>query len=160
MIDYEPMITHGEPFHSILVPYDGSAPAKAAIALACSVMTPAGTLTVLAVVDEAPLIAESATTVMAYDPTPLLAALDEEGTAFLADAVALCAIDGIVAHAALVHDLPVGGILAAAKERACDLIVMGTHGRSGISRVFLGSTTEGVLREAMVPVLVVRHTGT
>ncbi len=151
------MITHGEPFLSVLVPYDGSGPAKAAIALACSVMTPAAKLTVLAVVDEAPLIAQSATTVMAYDPTPLLAALDEEGNALLADAIALCASDGIVAHAALVHDLPVSGILAAAKERASDLIVMGTHGRSGIARAFLGSTTEGVLREALVPVLVVRH---
>lgn len=37
-----------------------------------------------------------------------------------------------------------------------DLIVIGTHGRSGLSRLLLGSVAEGVVREASVPVLLIR----
>ncbi len=44
----------------------------------------------------------------------------------------------------------------AAKEVAADLIVMGTHGRHGISRALLGSITEAVIRTAPCPVLAVR----
>ena len=44
-------------------------------------------------------------------------------------------------------------ILEAAKRLGADLIVMGTHGRSGIARAFIGSVTEAVLREATIPVL-------
>jgi nucleotide-binding universal stress UspA family protein len=46
-----------------------------------------------------------------------------------------------------------------AKELGCDLIVMGTHGRRGVSRALLGSVTETVVRTAPCPVLTVRaHT--
>ena len=46
-----------------------------------------------------------------------------------------------------------------AKELQCDLIVMGTHGRRGVSRALLGSVTETVVRTAPCPVLTVRaHT--
>jgi len=48
-------------------------------------------------------------------------------------------------------------ILAAAHDEQCDLIVMGTHGHSGLAHVFLGSTAERVVRKSPVPVLTVRH---
>lgn len=51
---------------------------------------------------------------------------------------------------------PPDEILAEAKTGACDLLVMGTHGRSGLERVVLGSVTERVLRRAELPVLVTR----
>lgn len=47
-------------------------------------------------------------------------------------------------------------ILEEAASRRCDLIVMGTHGRRGMSRVVLGSDAEAVLRGAQVPVMLVR----
>ena len=46
-------------------------------------------------------------------------------------------------------------ILRVAGEIRCDLIVMGTHGRSGLSRLLMGSVAEGVLRRAHCPVLTV-----
>lgn len=46
--------------------------------------------------------------------------------------------------------------IAYADEQGIDLIVMGTHGRSGVERLLLGSVTERVLRASDVPVLVVR----
>ena len=48
-------------------------------------------------------------------------------------------------------------ILAAAKSKGCDLIVVGSHGRSGLSRLLLGSETVKVLTHAKIPVLVWRE---
>ncbi len=48
------------------------------------------------------------------------------------------------------------GIVETAKSEAADLIVMGSHGRSGIARLMLGSVANRVLAESQIPVLVVR----
>lgn len=52
--------------------------------------------------------------------------------------------------------LPNDSILEAARTGSADLIVMGTHGRRGLSHVFYGSVAESVLRQAHCPVLTVR----
>ena len=60
-------------------------------------------------------------------------------------------------NCATVHakdQFPAEGILEAAKKHACDLIVMASHGRSGISGVVLGSVTNKVLTHTKIPVLV------
>jgi nucleotide-binding universal stress UspA family protein len=48
-------------------------------------------------------------------------------------------------------------IVSIAEELKCDLIVMGTHGRTGFNRLFMGSVAEHVLRAAPCPVLTVRE---
>ena len=50
---------------------------------------------------------------------------------------------------------PAEGIIALAEQRGCDLIVMGSHGRRAIARLFLGSKVNEVLARSKVPVLVV-----
>ena len=52
---------------------------------------------------------------------------------------------------------PYAEILRQATEHNVDLIVMGTHGRSGVSHMLLGSIAEKVVRHAPCPVLTVRH---
>lgn len=47
-------------------------------------------------------------------------------------------------------------ILRVARESACDLIVMGTHGWTGLRRLLMGSVAEGVVRRATCPVLTVK----
>jgi len=47
-------------------------------------------------------------------------------------------------------------ILRVARETECDLIVMGTHGRTGLGRLLMGSVAEGVMRKAPCPVLTVK----
>jgi len=51
---------------------------------------------------------------------------------------------------------PAEGIIQAAEERKCDLLVMASHGRRGIGRLLLGSQTTEVLTHSKIPVLVVR----
>jgi nucleotide-binding universal stress UspA family protein len=51
---------------------------------------------------------------------------------------------------------PAASIIAAAEEHGADLIVMATHGRTGLSHFFLGSVAERVVRESSVPVMTVR----
>lgn len=61
----------------------------------------------------------------------------------------------VVEHHLTVGD-PVSEIVELASRKRCDLIVMGTHGRSGLSRLILGSVAEQVLRKAPCPVLMVK----
>ncbi len=53
--------------------------------------------------------------------------------------------------------VPFHEIIRYAKDKDVDLIVMGTHGRTGLAHVLLGSVTEKVVRKAPCPVLTVRH---
>ena len=62
----------------------------------------------------------------------------------------------VTADFQLCGGLPGDSILEAAKTQPADLIVMGTHGRRGLSHVFFGSVAESILRKARCPVLTVR----
>lgn len=59
-------------------------------------------------------------------------------------------------RAVVTAEAPAPGIEAYAEEHGVDLVVMGSHGRRGLERLFLGSVTEEVLRHAPCPVLTVR----
>lgn len=54
---------------------------------------------------------------------------------------------------------PYDAIVTVANAKKCDMIVMGTHGRSGLGHLLLGSTAEKVVRMAECPVLTVRGSG-
>ena len=56
----------------------------------------------------------------------------------------------------VVSDSPFEAIIAAARERGCDLILMASHGRRGMSAVVIGSVTQKVLTHCTTPVLVMR----
>jgi nucleotide-binding universal stress UspA family protein len=56
-----------------------------------------------------------------------------------------------------VEGSPASAILDIAKETGCDVIVMGTHGRTGVNRLLMGSVAEQVVRSATCPVLTVKN---
>jgi len=64
---------------------------------------------------------------------------------------------GVEADATVVTGNAVDGIIEFAREQNADLLVMCTHGRTGLSHVLMGSTAEAVVRQAPCPVLTLRQ---
>ena len=148
------------PFHRILVAYDGSEPSEHALGFGMALGRTGVSLDVVHFIDETSAIAQSTTIVGAFDPTPLIDELDRQGRALLDSARKRARAAGIDVSTHLVHERPVPGIGAAAEKNGDQLIVLGTHARTGLPRTFLGSTTEGVLRMGVLPVLAVTATMT
>lgn len=84
-----------------------------------------------------------------------LSAVEAQGQA-LVEGVAESVGAGIATETAVRQGNPHEQILDYAEEIGADLIVMGTHGRTGVDRYLLGSVTERVVRTSDVPVLTVR----
>jgi nucleotide-binding universal stress UspA family protein len=92
----------------------------------------------------------------------MLNLMRESGKKVLAKAEAAARKRGIKATTILVESItrPVSDVIVGQARRwGADLIVLGTHGRRGLSRLVMGSDAEGVVRTADVPVLLVRATG-
>ena len=95
-------------------------------------------------------------------PDEMLAAARTGMSKFVATHFAAAALaTGAAAPPDVVTEVRLGRpfleIIRHAREISADLIVLGTHGRSGLSHVLLGSVTEKVVRKSPCPVLTVRH---
>jgi nucleotide-binding universal stress UspA family protein len=64
--------------------------------------------------------------------------------------------DGLEVEEVIAHGDAAAEIVRVAKERSADLIVIASHGRTGLGRILFGSTAEAVVRHASCPVLVVK----
>lgn len=84
--------------------------------------------------------------------------LIDEATHRLEDMAARCAAVGVSATLEVAVGRPARVVTDVARERGTDLIVMGTHGRSGFAHLVLGSVAERVVRVAPCAVLTVRDT--
>jgi nucleotide-binding universal stress UspA family protein len=91
------------------------------------------------------------------EPTVVLDDSSEEMLTRLRDLVPEAFRDTWDVEIAVGH--PADTIVRLARERKADLIVMATHGRTGLGHVVLGSVAEKVMRLAPCPVLTVKHTG-
>jgi|SRR5712664_873815 len=92
----------------------------------------------------------------------LLPALRQRGRQILAKAAERARKAGLACDTVLLETLtgPVAEpILRQAKKARVDLIVMGTHGRRGLRRLVMGSDAEQIVRNASVPVMLVRGKG-
>lgn len=65
-------------------------------------------------------------------------------------------LDGIKVHETVEFHKAFDGIMEIGKKKKCDLIVMGSHGVSGLQEMFIGSNTEKVVRHSEIPVLVIK----
>jgi len=85
------------------------------------------------------------------------AALAAAANRILDDATQRANANGVACERVHIKDEhPAEGIVAAAKDGDCDLIVMASHGRRGVSRLLLGSQAYEVLTHCKVPALIVR----
>jgi nucleotide-binding universal stress UspA family protein len=144
----------------ILVPVDGSSASQLGLRHAISVAKPMGArIRLLNVVDELSIIPAPVDAYAAVNIAEMIAALKEGGQKVLEESAALAMEWGVDAEQLQLesHGQPVSKvILDDARQSRADLIAMGTHGRRGITRLLLGSDAERVMREASVPVLLVR----
>ncbi len=133
---------------AILHPTDFSECSRAAFEFARSLARDHGARLVLLYVGRPPLV------------DPLMAEVPAEpDERAAADALARLrdeAPDVEVERRVLTEDDPADAIIRCAGEAKCDLIVMGTHGRTALGRALLGSVAEKVTRQARCPVMTVK----
>lgn len=140
-------------YDDILVPTDGSDGVQAAIEHAIELASMAdATVHGLYVVDTA-----DATAVPEGKWVTIAETLEEAGEQAVEEIEQQASEAGVTATGAVVKGKPHEEITSYATENEIDLIVMGTHGRSGLDRVLLGSVTDKVIRQADVPVLIKRY---
>ena len=72
-------------------------------------------------------------------------------------AVGTLAAEGLNVQPLVLNGVPFIEIVRCAREREVDLIVLGTHGRTGLEHLLIGSVAERVVRKAPCPVLTVKH---
>jgi nucleotide-binding universal stress UspA family protein len=140
-------------YEDILVPTDGSKGVNKAVRHALSIADRYdATAHVLYVVNTS-----------AYSTLPadsnwesITAALEDEGERATAEIAAELRDAGVDTVTTVDEGVPHKTILRYADENDADLIVMGTHGKTGLDRLLLGSVTEKVVRSSETPVLTVR----
>ena len=142
-------------FKKMLLAYDGSPCAQSAFGTALSLAkAESSALTICTVVDPIEIAGTNA------PMPPTQAALDDalaRARSMLADAASRAREAGVNASTELLEGEPAYELVALAGRLGVDVIVMGTHGRSGLKRLFLGSVAEETLRSAGVPVVVVHQ---
>ncbi len=147
------------PFKKILVPTDFSPHSDEAVTIAAALSQLCGApLTVMTVHQSmiVPLVPEGA-----LFPSPETMADDYQRVRDqLAAVAAQATAAGAIGVAQLVAEgSPFAAIVAQARDDGFDLIVMGTHGRTGLKHVLLGSVAEKVVQKATCAVLTVRMAG-
>ena len=136
---------------SVLCPLDFSESSRGALRYAGAIAAHFGSpLTLLAVND--PLLDEAAELTGGH--SYLVDETRREMEKFHLQAFGNSPNPTVDVHFEIASGKPAHQILRVARERGSDLIVMASHGSTGFRKLFFGSTTERVLRETLVPVLV------
>jgi len=143
------------PYRTILIPLDGSCFAEHALEPAQTIAS-GSELLLLAVAPAVDDIARAEVGVIPYWMQAECDAERDHRDQYLKQVAERLAAGGQRVHTRLVTGLPAEAILHAADVEQADLIVMTTHGRSGLSRLWLGSVAAKVAQGAQVPVLLVR----
>jgi len=145
---------------TILVPHDFSSSANHATAIARDEAKAHGAKLQLLHVIDLPVQFQPNTVIVPEQTGAPISVKDyavSQAETHLADLVARLGKDGVTASSFIRIGNPIDEILRFTEESAIDLIVMGTHGRSGLAHLLVGSVAERVVRTSKVPVLTIRH---
>jgi universal stress protein A len=143
---------------SILLPTDFSECANYALSYAASLARQAGASIICVHVIE-PVVPTVGYTGLT-EPMPmadLSEQLEESAERELPKIGACDECNGLDVEEVIAHGDAASEIVRVAKERKVDLIVIASHGRTGLGRILFGSTAESVVRHAPCPVLVVKQ---
>jgi nucleotide-binding universal stress UspA family protein len=145
-------------FKHLLVPTDGSALSEAAIQMAVTLAMESGAkVTGLHVIPEFQVLAYG-TEMIADEEERVVQSSRKRADDHLAVIVRAAAQAGVECDTVATNRAhPYEAIISVAMQRNCDLIVMASHGRSGMRALLLGSETQKVLTHSQIPVLVVRQ---
>jgi len=144
-------------FHKILCPIDFSPGSQQAMRVATALATAAGAELVLAHSTYVPPLAFAGDYTF---PAPVIQDLSDDAKRRLDDAVReVTALGAKRVSSRLLDGLPWTMLVAELDDPGYDLVVIGTHGRTGLSRILLGSVAEKIVRHAPCSVLVVRPDG-
>ena len=147
-------------FRRILVPTDFGAPSNAALGLAKTMAAMSGaSLHLLHVLENPFMTSAFATEFQALPPADLRQKWRESARTWLNEQLTPAEQASFRSTELVVPGPPARTIVDYAKANDIDLIVMGTHGRSGVKHLLLGSVSERVVRTAACPVLTVRDYG-
>jgi nucleotide-binding universal stress UspA family protein len=143
-------------YRRALVPLDGSMIAEAIVPFILEIAGPLDMEVALlrVVVPAPPLVIEGSTHAVVEDVEKLRADAEE----YLAPVTTALRARGVRVTTHVRIGDAVGEILAGARKSDADLIAMTTHGRGGLGRLLFGSIAEAVLRQAEVPVFLMRQT--
>ncbi|MGQ0736733.1 MAG: universal stress protein [Acidobacteriota bacterium] len=141
----------------LLVPTDFSAPSDLALDYAINVATRFGASVHLLHVLEDPVLTTAYPDGYFAELPALRQQMTDEAERRLALAAEKCRKAKLAVTSAVAVGKPHATIVREAAGHGADLIVMGTHGRSGFAHLVLGSVAERVLRSASCPVLTIRH---
>jgi nucleotide-binding universal stress UspA family protein len=137
----------------ILVPIDGSAIAARALDFAIErAKLTSAEITLAYAVNRLAVDIAVANPYGYVDPTPMLNAMDAEAAAVLQAGDSRVKQAGISSKTIELDGFPAQAIRSYARDTKADVIVMGTHGRSGFDRAAIGSTAEEVIRTSNIPV--------
>jgi nucleotide-binding universal stress UspA family protein len=147
-------------WNTILVPHDFSTSANHALAIARDEAKHHGaTIVLLHVVDLPYQLGPDAVIVPVETGAPI--SLKEyamqSAERHLQEIIDRLAKAGVTATGDVVVGVPVDQINRAIDHHKADLVVMGTHGRTGLRQLMVGSVAERVVRSSKVPVLTIRH---
>jgi nucleotide-binding universal stress UspA family protein len=143
-------------FKHILVPVDGSATSQLAVDKAIGLAKAFGSrVTTIFVIDPYPFTGVG--TDFSYGQAEYLSAATAEANAAIKAAKEQFEVAGVSVETSVVESHATWrGVVQAAESAQADLIVMGSHGRSGLEKLVLGSVTQAVLSHTHLPMLVVR----
>lgn len=147
---------HTPAYRTILVPLDGSAFAEQALEQARALASTTGAALVLVTV-LFPRGAYAENEVLTNEPWAIVEKEEtERTTAYLADMTQQLRSAGLETQSRLEYGYPPEVILQVSEEMQADLLVMSTHGRGGLQRLWLGSVAMKVVQGTAAPVLLVR----
>lgn len=139
----------------ILVPLDGSELSASVLPFAADLAKPLGASIVLFHTVVEPFLAYSGTAAVGVD-AGVLKEMESGARDYLASAASDLAAKGVKVDSAVAVGNATDGIVWAAEREGAGVIVMSTHGRSGIGRIVLGSIADAVVRRTSLPVVLVR----